>query len=167
MISTLVSLLTVFVVGIYAVFEVRYRIDYKEEITLLSQRYNVSPYLICATIYVESGWDSDTISSKGAVGLMQLMPSTAKYVADIYDIGCEDLTSPLTNIHLGIAYLSYLGKRFDTNWTIVAYNAGETIVSKWIDNGITLAEIPYPETAKYLLKINSAMRIYQRRYILQ
>ena len=153
--------------GVYATFEDRYRVDYKDEIILLSQKYNVSPYLICATIFVESGWDSDVVSSKGAVGLMQLMPSTAKYVADIYDISCEDLTSPLTNIHLGIAYLSYLGKKFDTNWTIVAYNAGETIVSSWIDKSVTLEDIPYPETAKYLLKIHSAMRIYQRRYILQ
>lgn len=154
-------------VGIYAVFEHKYRVEYQDEIILLSQHYNVSPYLVYATIFVESGWDTDAVSSKGAVGLMQLIPSTAKYVADIYNISCEDLTNPLTNIHLGIAYLSYLGKKFDINWTIVAYNAGETIVSTWMDNGVTLADIPYPETARYLLKIHSAIRIYQRRYILQ
>ena len=153
--------------GIYAIFDDKYRIDYCDEIILLSQKYNVSPYLIYDTIFVESGWNEVAISSKGAVGLMQIMPSTAEYVAGIYNIKYEHLTSPLTNIHLGTAYLSYLSKKFDLNWTIVAYNAGETIVNTWIKDGVTLANIPYPETAKYLIKIHSAMRIYQRRYILQ
>lgn len=91
-------------------------------------KYGLDPYLVLAVIKVESNFKPDAISSMGAVGLMQLMPSTAKYVSEKYDIrfrGRKSLFNPSTNVKLGIAYLSLLDERYESmEHALWAYNYG-------------------------------------------
>lgn len=92
------------------------------------EKYGVNPYLVLAVIKVESNFQPKAVSSMGAVGLMQLMPSTAKYVANKFDFkfkGKNSLFNPSTNVRLGIAYLSLLDQRYNNmEHALWAYNYG-------------------------------------------
>ncbi len=93
-----------------------------------SEKYDVDPYLVLAVIKVESNFQPKAVSGMGAVGLMQLMPSTAKYVAKKFDFkfkGRNSLYNPSTNVRLGIAYLSLLDRRYNNmEHALWAYNYG-------------------------------------------
>jgi soluble lytic murein transglycosylase-like protein len=104
-------------------------------------RHGVDPHLVRAVIQVESGYQRDARSSKGAMGLMQIMPDTARTyrVADPYD--------PTANIEAGVAYLSALLARFPRELALAAYNAGEGAVERF--RGMP----PYPETRQYVARI--------------
>lgn len=97
--------------------------------------------LVAAVIAVESGFNEKAVSPKGAKGLMQLMPGTAKRY------GVSDVFDPAQNIQGGTAYLKYLMALFnnDIQLTLAAYNAGEHAVVKY---GHRIP--PYPETRKYV-----------------
>lgn len=113
-----------------------------------SKKYNVSTSKLAAIIRGESNFDPDNVSKKGAVGLMQLMPETATYVGQKFNLPYDDLNNPMQNIMLGAAYLSYLeGKYTGKNEDLIAYNAGEgNLISKrWKKFG---------ETNRYLIKIH-------------
>ncbi len=136
-----------------------------------SQRYGVDEHLICAVIKCESNWDDKAVSGAGAVGLMQLMPTTSSELVrlglvdgDAYDP--NNLTDAETNIEFGTAYLSYLQKNLNTqDEVIAAYNAGLGSVSSWLQNGADVSEqIQYAETAAYLVRVNDAYERYQRLY---
>ncbi len=126
--------------------------------------------LVYAVIKTESDFQEDAVSRAGAVGLMQLLPSTAEYVCRLRKIPFERerLTEGEYNITLGCAYLTYLFSRFEVEETVLAaYNAGEGIVAEWLANddfssdGKTLFCIPYRETAEYVKKIKNFRKIYQ------
>lgn len=93
-----------------------------------SEKHGVDPYLVLAVIKVESNFRPNAVSSRGAVGLMQIMPTTARYVADMYQYsynGRNSLFNPVLNVKLGIAYLSHLEE--DTGiieHALWAYNYG-------------------------------------------
>lgn len=93
-----------------------------------SKKYEVDPFLVLAVIKVESEFRVKAVSEKGAVGLMQVMPRTGKYIAKIYGIpykGHNSLFDPKTNITLGIAYLSHLESRYgNVEYALWAYNHG-------------------------------------------
>ena len=148
-----------------------YPVEYSDVIEEASQRYGVDEYLICAIIKCESNWNADATSSAGAVGLMQLMPSTSESVANMglvdsttYDP--DNLTDPETNIMYGTAYLSYLQSNLDTqDEVIAAYNAGLGSVTQWLSNGNDISEqIQYAETASYLERVNNAYDRYAEYY---
>ena len=125
-------------------------------------RFSVTPSLVHAVIKVESGYRADAVSRAGAIGLMQLMPSTAEWCAK--KVGAEfekaDLFDPKCNITLGVYYLSYLLNRFNDEETVIAaYNAGEGNVMLWKAQKLT--EIPFPETRRYVERVINAQRIYQ------
>ena len=104
------------------------------------------PYdLIKGMIQQESSGNSNAKSPKGAAGLMQLMPATAK------ELGVTDPYDPQQNINAGTKYLSQLYKQFG-NWrqAIQAYNAGPGNVRKYSKKG---QDVPFPETIKYLKKL--------------
>lgn len=115
-----------------------------------ARKYAVDPALVRAVIHAESAFRPDARSRKGAIGLMQLMPGTAK------DMGVEDSTAPTQNIHGGVKYLAWLLSRHDGNVTLAtaAYNAGPGAVKR--HQGIP----PYAETQTYVRRV----KILHERY---
>ena len=93
-----------------------------------SIKYDIDPYLILSVIQVESRFSPKAVSHKGARGLMQLMPTTGRYVANKYDLPLKNTRSlfdPVTNIRLGVAYLSYLENMYgNMDYALFAYNHG-------------------------------------------
>ena len=107
-------------------------------------RHNVDAGLVRAVIQAESGWNTQAISRKGAVGLMQLIPETGQRY------GARNLFDPAQNIEAGTSYLKTLLDRYDNNLdkTLAAYNAGENAVDKF--GGVPA----YAETQKYVQKVS-------------
>ena len=107
------------------------------------EREGIDPRFIHAIIKQESKYDPDAHSPAGALGLMQLMPATAKR------FDCNDLKDEACNVDAGTKYLAWLLKRFDgdVKLALAAYNAGEGTVDKY--QGVP----PYPETQDYVNKI--------------
>jgi hypothetical protein len=116
---------------------------YSEIIAALSQAHGVDPVLVSALIKVESGYRPKARSRKGAMGLMQLMPSTAR------EYKVRNPFDPRANIEAGIKHLKSLIDRFDggLELALAAYNAGEGAVTKF--KGIP----PYRETRNYVSRI--------------
>lgn len=148
--------------------------QYRETITYYSEKYKVPERIIYATIKVESNFDSAAVSKAGAVGLMQLMPSTFEWLTQ--DMLCENLDvgmlyDPETNIRYGTYYLSYLYAKF-CSWqnTFAAYNLGESRVRELlsdpdcIDGDGNLINIPVAETASYVKKMDSTIKKYEKLY---
>jgi hypothetical protein len=116
---------------------------YAELIATMSEAHGVDPMLVRALIQVESGYRAKAKSPKGAMGLMQLMPSTAREykVHNPYD--------PKSNISAGVKHLKTLIDKWGVELALAAYNAGEGAVKKF--NGVP----PYRETRNYVTKILS------------
>ena len=116
-------------------------VPYSDIIDRVSAEQDVSPRLVRAVIQVESAYNVRARSPKGAMGLMQLMPATARHyaVADPYDAA--------SNIEAGIKHLKSLLQRLPVALALAAYNAGEGAVQRF--NGIP----PYPETRNYVSRI--------------
>lgn len=117
--------------------------DLASSIHLASQRYGIRPEMLLAVIDTESAFISDAISNKGAIGLMQLMPATAREVAGELDIewtGNQILEDPQLNIELGAYYLNKLLDRFeDVDLALTAYNAGPNRVSRLARRGVEMS----------------------------
>lgn len=110
------------------------------------EQTEVAPPLLLAMISVESSFRKNRISRHGAIGLMQLLPGTAKAVANKHGVpwvGVETLKNPEHNILLGAYYLRRLLDRFDNDLTmaITAYNAGPTRTMKYIRKGRMYSQI--------------------------
>jgi soluble lytic murein transglycosylase-like protein len=127
----------------------RTRDRYQEEIQTVAREYGVDMDLIHAVIATESNYISDAISPRGAIGLMQLMPPTAKR------FGIVNLFDAIQNIRAGTQYLRHLLTAFDGNIELVlaAYNAGEQAVLKY---GGKVP--PYPETINYVRVVQGTYR---------
>ncbi|GAW85529.1 conserved hypothetical protein [Bathymodiolus platifrons methanotrophic gill symbiont] len=112
-------------------------------------KHGIDPKLVHAVIYAESAYNATAVSSAGAVGLMQLMPATAR------QYGATNRKDPKQNIFAGTRYLKHLLGLFkdDLSLSIAAYNAGENAVKKY-HNQIP----PYPETQKYVKQV---LRLYK------
>jgi soluble lytic murein transglycosylase-like protein len=111
-----------------------------------AERHSVDPALVRAVIETESGWNAGAISRKGAVGLMQLIPTTAQR------FGVQDRFSPQQNVDAGVRYLKVLLQRYDGNLdlALAAYNAGEGAVDR--AHGIPA----FRETRDYVQKVQNA-----------
>ncbi|WP_336512105.1 lytic transglycosylase domain-containing protein [Pseudaestuariivita rosea] len=123
--------------------------DHGIEILKQTVGTNVSPALVLAVISVESSGQTDAVSSAGAAGLMQLMPATAAR------FGVTDRMQPDQNIKGGVAYLSWLLERFNSDpvLALAGYNAGENAVLS--NNGVP----PYNETRAYVPKVLAAWTV--------
>jgi soluble lytic murein transglycosylase len=152
-----------------------YPVYYKEEIRKSAKEYNVDPYLIMAIIQIESKFDKKRVSKKGAIGLMQVMPLTAKWAVEktnISPLATYYLDEPDTNILLGTWYISFLNEMFDDNpyAVIAAYNAGPGNVKKWIMQGIWdgtqehISQIPFGETRHYVQRALYYKHRYEKIY---
>ncbi|MCO1333523.1 transglycosylase SLT domain-containing protein [Microbulbifer sp. OS29] len=140
-----------------------------------AQSSPLEPYLIYAVARQESHFSHDAKSSSGALGLMQLLPSTAKATAQRAGVRYRrswDLLSPSTNIALGSFYLSTLLNRFDNNRFLAAaaYNAGPTRVAGWLKEtrkqlpyDVWIETIPYKETRNYVQNVLAYTVIYAYR----
>jgi soluble lytic murein transglycosylase-like protein len=124
---------------------------YEQHITRASRTYQVEAALIKAVIMAESGYNPNAVSHKGAQGLMQLMPGTAKW------LGVVDAFDPALNIDGGVRYLRRLLDRFDGNvqLALAAYNAGSRHVRKY--GGVP----PFKATHIYIKKVMK----YRKRYL--
>jgi soluble lytic murein transglycosylase len=123
--------------------------SYDPAIKRASRHHGVSPALVKAVIAAESGFDSQAVSTKGAQGLMQLMPGTAR------DLGVDDALDPWQNIDGGTRYLGKMIERFpgELALAVAAYNAGPEAVTR--HRGVP----PYDETRSYVERV---LRLYKK-----
>ncbi|RYZ84202.1 MAG: lytic transglycosylase domain-containing protein [Moraxellaceae bacterium] len=130
--------------------------EFGDYIAQASQEHNVDPALIRAVIHAESAFNPLARSKKGATGLMQLMPGTAK------DMGVKDASVPAQNIQGGVKYLAYLLQTFSGNQTLAAaaYNAGPNAVTR--HGGVP----PYQETETYVKRVRILFERYKNQKVL-
>lgn len=123
-------------------------LDLESKIARYARAQGLSPRLVQAVVQVESGYNPRALSNKGAMGLMQLMPETAR------ELGVTNAYDPDQNLRGGTRYLWQQIRRFDGNLelALAAYNAGPTAVSRY--GGVP----PYRETRRYIAKV---MSLYQ------
>jgi hypothetical protein len=128
--------------------------EFAESIEGAAQAYDVEPALVRAVIHAESDFNPRARSNKGAAGLMQLMPGTARM------LGVSDVFTPANNIQGGVLYLAGLLKQFRGNvdLAVAAYNAGPEAVKKY--NGIP----PYAETQVYVERVKILHERYRERH---
>jgi soluble lytic murein transglycosylase-like protein len=122
---------------------------YREHVRRAAEKYKLSEELLHAVMAVESGFRPGAVSEKGAIGLMQLMPATAR------DMYVQDVWSPEENIDGGARYLRILANRYEGDLvkTLAAYNAGPEAVKR-------AGGVPsYPETQEYVSKV---LAIYEQ-----
>lgn len=150
----------------------RYPLAYWETIEKLSKRYHVDPHLVLAVIREESRFDAGAKSPAGALGLMQLMPATAKRFDRTLGVGIRrtnDIFQVSKNLHIGIYYLGLLVREFGSyTRAVAAYNAGEEAVRRWQKKGgyqsfdVFVEDIPYFETKKYVQRVMTSFYEYKR-----
>ena len=153
-----------------------YPLRYEEPIRVEAGRNNLDPALVAAVIDTESGFAPDSRSGQGAVGLMQLLPETARFVTSLPrrpSPSPDDLETPAVNIAYGARYLRYLIDRHDgsVDIALAAYNAGETNVARWLADAQARGrvldipdDIPFPETRSFVRRVEAAAPIYRRAY---
>lgn len=138
------------------------------------EAFGIDPYLIMALMKVESNFRSTVKSKSGAIGLMQVMPDTGKWVAETLGTGNyydNMLLDPDFNIMIGSWYISYLLDDYEQPAAaIAAYNAGMGNVDGWIEggtwsgNGDELTDIPFEETKGFVRRVLRAWDIYAKTY---
>lgn len=134
---------------------------YRAPIDKWADTRGLDPLLVASVVRCESGFRNKARSQAGALGLMQLMPETAVWLAQHEGIllELEALQDPDLNLRLGTRYLALLLERFegDTVAALAAYNAGPTVVSTWRSPGqpLRMEQIRYPETRHYVKRVLS------------
>jgi len=131
----------------------------------------LDPALIAAVIYAETKFEPRT-SSAGALGLMQILPETANFIANKSGgtrFNTSDLATPAINLAYGSWYLRYLLDHYNGRElpAIAAYNAGLANVDEWLaraDGSLTVADIPFPETQAYVQRVLQAQHEYRTSY---
>ena len=142
----------VFVLGFLVAISSASATPYDREIDAVAARFGVSPHLVHAVVKVESNYNNNARSHAGAMGLMQLMPNTAKR------FHVSNRADPVQSLRGGTQYLAWLLKRYkgDLNLALAGYNAGEGAVDKY--NGIP----PYKETKQYVVKVLKELKRRQK-----
>ncbi|MEW6661491.1 MAG: lytic transglycosylase domain-containing protein [Bacillota bacterium] len=151
-----------------------YPLEYVDIIRLEAWEKGLDPYLVAAVLRVESRFDPEAVSPKGARGLMQLMPETAQWVAKQAGVKYhpDKLFDPGYNIKLGTWYLSDLLHEFNGNiWlALAAYNGGRGNVRqwlasrRWLGDVETLHKIPFAETRRFVQKVRITWIVYNNLY---
>jgi len=147
---------------------------YQEVVFHYAEESSLNPFLVAALIKTESNFDPSATSHKGALGLMQLMPETARWVAiqnGERGFSPEMLYDPETNIRIGTRYLASLVSDFgDPIIALAAYNGGRGNVKRWLCEDIwngklhNLDRIPFPETRQFIRKVLWQTKVYEFLY---
>ena len=140
----------------------RYPLRYKAIVRGHARNYHLNPALLAAVIEAESKFRADAKSHSGAIGLMQILPSTAHGIA-VHTGGSnfhtEDLYNPEINVRYGAWYLRHLLDKYDDERdALAAYNAGQDNVDRWLAGG---SGIRYAETRAYVDRVEKLKRIYR------
>lgn len=152
-------------------WELMFPLLYWDAIRREARRQRIDPYLVAALIRQESRFEKQAISSAGALGLMQLMPRTARYLARNRRLSVERITDPDLNIRLGVRYLARLLRRFNGSLekTVAAYNGGGTRVARWArefprDPAEFVESIPVTQTREFVHKVLRNYHFYRDLY---
>jgi soluble lytic murein transglycosylase len=155
-------------------YQLIYPKPYLDDVLNAATEFDVDPYLIWAIMKVESNFRSQSVSQAGAVGLLQIMPDTAKEISRTLkeSISNDDLKDPKTNIRFGSYYISFLQGIYKENLdkVLAAYNAGMGTVSSWERStlGRRIEDFPtaisFFETREYITKVSDAYLIYKWIY---
>ena len=144
---------------------VRYPFRYEAIVRGHARNYRLDPALLAAVIYQESRFRAGVVSAAGAVGLMQVLPGTARGIATrTGGIGFRDgdLYDPELNVRYGSWYLRHLLDKYgDEETALAAYNAGQTNVDAWVESG---GGIRFAETRQYVAAVEQAKRVYGSVY---
>lgn len=149
-----------------------YPLRYANEIKAAADRYGLDRALVAAVVNTESGFRPDAVSQDGAIGLMQVLPTTAEWIAFARHASYEDgsLYDPETNLDNGCWLLRYLLDRYhgSVRNALIAYNAGHGRLDGWLKDGADengeLMAIPYAETRNYVEKVTLAKEKYESIY---
>jgi soluble lytic murein transglycosylase len=151
-----------------AIQELTLPLRHEDVIREQSREKNVDAALIAAVIYSESKF-SDSTSSAGARGLMQITPEAANEIERLSGgttFSLKDLSDPEINIRYGTFLLRELLDRYDGDVVaaLAAYNAGPANADKWGGSGLQVEEIPFPETRAYVEEVLDKQRAYRNEY---
>lgn len=179
-ICTVIMILIVAILFVFLkdkLLKILYPKTYSEIISVYAEKYDVEENLIYAVIKAESNFNSEAVSNREAIGLMQIVVETAIDVANRnqIDIDTENIEEELSdidnNINIGTKYLSTLLTQYgNIEVALAAYNAGIGTVNNWIEKQIIQADgsdienIPYKETNNYVRKILRDYRVYNDLY---
>lgn len=178
-----IVMLALFLAGIYyfkygepyLARQYAYPLEYSNVVQDAANEYNVSYSLIAGVILAESKFNETAESGSGALGLMQLMPDTAHWIAEEMNqptMTDADIKEPVANIKMGSWYLAYLLKEFQGNevLALAAYNAGRGHVEGWMKtynwdyDFNDISKIPFPETRVYVNNVLTNKEKYESLY---
>ena len=169
--SIYVTFMTLILYNCVVVFT--YPKKYETYINYVCDKFEISKPMFYALVDTESSFNPNAKSTAGAIGLTQILPTTAQYICTKNNLEYSnfDLYNPSDNFYIGAMYLDYLFDKFNNSYTaLCAYNAGETIVRSWLQDErysydkISLYNTPYKETNNYIKKIKKAEKIYIKFY---
>ena len=143
----------------------RYPLEYEHIISGHARNHDLDPALLAAIVYVESRFDPNARSAAGAIGLMQLLPETARGIAIRTggdDFVVADLRDPEINVRYGSWYVDHLRERYgEMGLALAAYHAGQGNVDHWREEGLGIA---FPETRAYVARVERITRVYADAY---
>ncbi|WP_036482111.1 transglycosylase SLT domain-containing protein [Myxosarcina sp. GI1] len=145
---------------------------YQQQILQAARQEAINPLLVIAVMRKESTFNPQVSSKVGAVGLMQIVPPTAQWVAEQTNLSDYSLTNSTDNINIGTWYLAYNHQRYNNSslLAIASYNAGTGNVSQWLQNydiadrDRFIEQIPFPETQDYVEGVFGNYWNYLRLY---
>ena len=142
-----------------------YPLRYGEIVRGHARNYDLDPALLAAVIYQESKFESHARSDRGAIGLMQLLPETAKGIAARTGgskFRVADLYNPEINVRYGAWYLEHLLRKYgDERAALAAYNAGQANVDSWRKRGLP---VQFEETRHFVDRVEKLKGIYRDAY---
>jgi soluble lytic murein transglycosylase len=177
LLAVVVGMILVMPLAKKAVNDLGLPLRYQDVIRQQAAQKHLDPALVAAVIYAETKFDPRT-SPAGALGLMQIEPQTAQFLAHrsgAKSFTIADLGSPQVNIAYGSYYLRYLLDAYHGSrvLALAAYNGGEANVNRWLAEaragGIEfgIGDIPFPETRDYVKRVLSAQKQYRHTYATQ
>ncbi len=161
--------------AIYVINDYYYPLHYDDYIIEHAETYGLPPELVASVINVESSFDANAVSNSGAIGLMQIMPTTGEEIAkklEYESFSKDDLFHEYTNIRIGCYYLKYLIDYFngDLRNALASYNAGMSNVNSWLgsdkysEDGKHLKDTPYKETNEYIERVYKNLQKYKGKF---